>query len=166
MPWLLVLLASPLAVRAEMSTQFRVSAQVEAGCLVNASPPDSDLGEIGTLDFGSHSSLSTATAQATLVRNTGLVLACTPGTPLVMRVDGGEHFDGNRRLRLDATALLPYRLYRQAGCVDEIPVGGDVPIDTTSTPDDIVIPLHGCVALPGNAAAGIYLDTLVVTLAW
>lgn len=164
--WGLCLVLLPLAVRAETATEFRVSAQVVAGCLVNASPPAANLGVLGTLDFGTHSSLSTDTVEATLVRNVGLVLACTPGTPLVMRVDGGLHFDGNRRLQRDASTLLAYRLYRQADCIDEIPVGGDVAIDTTTSPDDIAIPIHGCVALPGNAAAGIYQDTLVVTLAW
>ena len=164
--WWVLMVLSPLVARAELSDNFRVSAQVVPGCLVNDAPPDPALGALGTLDFGVHSSLSTATVQATLVRDAGLVLACTPGTPLVLRVDGGEHFDGSRRLRLDASSLLPYRLYRQPGCIDEIPVGGDVPIDTTTSPDDIPIPIHGCVALPGNAAAGTYEDTLVLTLAW
>ena len=163
---LFALMALSPTVRAEMSANFQVRAQVEPGCLVNASQPEATLGLLGTLDFGVHASLSTATVEAALFRSAGIVLACTPGTPLVMRVDGGEHFDGNRRLQRDPTALLAYRIYREAGCLDEIPVSVDVAIDTTTTPDDIAIPIHGCVALPGNAAAGIYQDTLVVTLAW
>ena len=164
---LLVLAAlAPLDACGEMSAGFQLSARVEPGCLVNGGPPDTDLGVLGTLDFGVHPSLSTDTVQATLLRQAGIVLACTPGTPVVLRVDGGQHFDGSRRMRRDATTVLPYRLYRQPGCVDEIPVGTDIAIDTTSAPDDIAIPLHGCATLPGNAAAGIYQDTLIVTLAW
>lgn len=159
-------LSSPFAVRAEMSANFQVSAQVEPGCLVNASEPAANVGLLGMLDFGVHSSLSTATAQAALLRTAGIVLACTPGTPLVMRVDGGLHFDGARHLQRAPGSRLAYRIYRQTGCVDEIPVGTDIAIDTSSAPDDIAIPIHGCVVLPGNAVAGIYQDTLVVTLAW
>jgi spore coat protein U-like protein len=164
--WLVVVALSPQAVHAELSSNFRISAQVEPGCLVNASEPDASLGVLGTLDFGLHSSLSTATVQAALFRDAGIVLACTPGTQLVMRVDGGQHFDGGRRLQRDPSSLLAYRIYRQPDCIDEIAVGVDIALDTTSAPDDIAIPIHGCVALPGNAAAGTYQDTLVVTLAW
>lgn|SRR5688572_460439 len=164
--WLLPIALSPLPLQAQMSSNFQVSAQVEPGCLVNASEANASLGLLGTLDFGVHSSLSTATVQAALLRNAGIVLACTPGTPLVMRVDGGQHFDGSRRLQRDPSSLLAYRVYRQPDCIDEIAVGVDIAIDTTTSPDDIALPLHGCVALPGNAAAGTYQDTLVVTLAW
>lgn len=168
--WTILLLLPALwsvQVRAEMSAEFQVSAQIESGCLINDSDPgNTDIGMLGTLDFGQHSTLSTATVQAGLIRNAGIVLSCTPGTTLVMQVDGGEHFNGTRRMRRDASALLPYRIFRQPDCVDEIPVGSDVAIDTTTSPDDIVIPIHGCVVLPGVAADGTYQDTLVVTLAW
>jgi spore coat protein U-like protein len=153
---------------AATSADFQVVAQIESGCLVNSSMPanNADLGVLGTLDFGQHSSLSTATVQASLIRNTGVTLSCTPGTALAMRVDGGQNFDGNRRLRLDAGSLLVYRIYQQPNCNNEIPVASDVLVDTVSAPDDIEIPIYGCVVLPGTAAAGTYQDTLIVTLAW
>ncbi len=164
--WLLAAFTVPCL--AVTPGEFQVSAQIEAGCLVNAGIPadGADLGDLGILDFGTHSSLSTATVQASLIRNAGVVLSCTPGTELAMQVDGGQNFNGNRRLRLDADTLLSYRIFRQANCTDEIPVSLDLQIDTTNSSDNVVIPIHGCVVLPGNAEPGTYQDTLVVTVTW
>src|SRR5690606_20132027 len=51
--------------KAETSAQFEVSATVAAGCLVDGLGTSGHAGTIGTLDFGTDSTFSTATHTAT-----------------------------------------------------------------------------------------------------
>lgn len=156
----------PLALQAQTHADFQVRAEIRAGCLVNQQPPSGHLGPLGTLDFGRHPSLSTSTVVASLEAATTLVLACTPGTPLQVSVDGGLHHQDGRRLRHGGGHHLRYRLHRQPGCNDEIPPNTPLAVDTVSQPTDIRLPLHGCLSLPGDLPAGRYEDTLTVTLSW
>lgn len=156
----------PPMARAQTQADFQVTAEIRAGCLVNQQVPVGHLGSMGSLDFGAHPSLSTATATASLLAETTFVLACTPGTALQMSVDGGLHHQGGRRLRHGGVHHLHYRLHRQPGCSDEIAPDTPFTVDTLSQPNDIRLPLHGCLTLPGDAPAGHYQDTLTLTLSW
>lgn len=154
--------------RAETSASFDLSATIVEGCEVNATLPadGQDVGQIGTIDFGSHSALSTATLTAGLVQNGGLHLSCTPSVSLSMSVNGGLHADGSRNLqRSGNTDRIAYRLYGDAAFTQELLANQPVPI-SFSDPEAITLPVYGRLTLPGTRPPGVYNDTVMVTLSW
>src|SRR5690606_32598627 len=80
-----------LSVPAEANTgaTFEVSATIVAGCAVDGVGTSGDAGLIGTLDFGRDTTLSTATHNAALGANQTIVLRCTPGVSLSLKLGGG-----------------------------------------------------------------------------
>lgn len=149
--------------------EFTVSATITAGCLVNQQLPPNGavLGAIGSLDFGTASALSRETRTAALLTSATFRLSCTPGVPLTMRIDGGRQPDGERRLAHEnVSETLAYRLYRDATLQATIGIDQPVAVDTSSNPDDIVLPVWGSLDLPGNLPAGLYHDTLTITIEW
>lgn len=162
-PWLL---ATPAA--AETSAAFQVSASVVPGCEVNGGTPapGASVGQIGTLDFGTHSALDTGQVTATMVRNAGFTLACTPTVALSMTLDGGLHTAGQRNLQAqDGAERIAYRLYRDAAFSQEFLTGQAVPV-AFGTPSNVALPVYARLTLPGNARPAVYSDTVIVTLAW
>lgn len=141
---------------------FQVTATVVDGCLITGGPA------IGKLDFGSHAGSDRQRFTAAMVQNTAFTLACTPGTTLTLRIDGGSHYTNQRNLqRVGGTTLIGYQLYRDAGLTSAgaIPVGQNVPL-TYSDANHIVLPVYGALQLSGMSPAGTYTDTLTVTMSW
>ncbi len=171
---LLVLVASggglPLTARAETSAQFDVTARIEPGCLVDGLGSTGNAGTIGTLNFGNDSSLSTASHSATTTATQAIRLRCTPGVNLTMQIDGGTHSAaGLRHLQRgsDPALRIAYALCSDAACNLPIAIGGNalVPFDGANS-TDVRLPIHSQLTLPGELVAGIYSDTLTVTLTW
>lgn len=164
---------SPLvasAARAETSATFDVNAAIVPGCLVDGLGSSGNAGPIGTLDFGTDSSLSTAAHSASTTSNQMIRLRCTPGVNLVMSIDGGNHAAaGSRNLQLGANnaARVAYRICSDAACTQPIAIGGSTSrlIDAASA-NDIRLPIHAALNLPGGLPPGSYTDTLTVTLTW
>ncbi|MBJ7438016.1 MAG: spore coat protein U domain-containing protein [Sphingopyxis sp.] len=157
-------------VRAETTATFDLAARIEPGCLVDGLGTDGDAGHMGTLDFGSDSSLSTATHTASVLATQAIRLRCTPGVALLMAVDGGAHaLSGVRHLQRgsDAAARIAYNVCRDAACAQPITIGSTTGIAVmASNSEDISLPLHASLTLPGTLSAGTYSDTLTVTLSW
>lgn len=150
-------------------SSFQVSATVTEGCLINGSDQSGgSVGELGQLDFGTASALSGAVQVASVVQTGGVVLDCTPGIALTMRINGGLHAAGGTRqlARTGGGETLTYALFADAGL--QQPIGIDAPIafnvDEGST--TVALPVYGHLALPGSAPAGSYTDRLTVTLEW
>lgn len=158
------------ASRAETTAQFEVSAEIAPGCLVDGLGSSGHAGTIGTLDFGSDSTFSTATHTATTTAAQGIRLRCTPGVNLMMGVDGGSHAaTGTRHLQRggDTAARIAYAVCRDAACNQPIAIGGAAAIAVTgANSEDVLLPLFGSLTLPGGLVPGTYTDTLTVTLTW
>ncbi len=160
--WLLLVGIVPFRAAALPSQSFQVAATVVAGCLINGGPT------IGKLDFGSQAGSDRRLFTASMVQNTAFSLACSPGTTLNMRIDGGSHYTRQRNLqRVGGTELIGYRLYSDAGLTpaNAIPVGQDVSL-SYSDANHIVLPVYGALQLSGMSPSGTYTDTLTVTLSW
>lgn len=156
------------AAAAETSATFQVSATVVPGCEVNGSTPapGASVGQIGTLDFGSHPALATGQVTATMVRSAGFTLACTPSVALSMTLDGGLHAAGGRNLQAQGgPERIAYHLYGDAAFSQELLTGQAFPL-TFSNPSAVAMPVYARLTLPGNARPAVYADTVVVTLAW
>ncbi|WP_035572458.1 Csu type fimbrial protein [Halomonas halocynthiae] len=155
---------------AQPQDSFVVSATIEGGCLVDGSSPanDASLGSLGNLDFGTHSSLSQATVDTTLLTSGSVTLSCTPGIALSMRINGGLHPVASARRLRDVVSgdTLVYQLFTDASALQPVFIDVPVSVDTSTDPDDIQLPVHGRISLPGDVSPGLYQDTLTVTLEW
>lgn len=159
-----------LPARAETSAEFDVAAQIVAGCRVDGLGASGNAGSIGTLDFGRDSSLSTAAHNATTTAAQAIRLRCTPGVALTMSIDGGAHAaSGTRHLQRanDTASRIAYALCSDAACNQPIAIGTSAGVTVASAnSDDVRLPVHARLTLPGGRVPGTYSDVLTVTLAW
>lgn len=155
---------------AETSANFDVAAEIVAGCRVDGFGGSSNAGRIGTLDFGTDSSLSTAAHSATTTATQAIRLRCTPGVALAMSIDGGAHAAaGLRNLQRgsDTASRIAYSLCSDAACNLPIAIGGSTAVSVTAANGgDVRLPVHARLTLPGGRIPGAYTDLLTVTLTW
>ncbi len=144
------------------ASTFQVTASIVAGCVISGT----NTGVFGTLDFGTQSGVATSTVNASFVQSTSINLACTPGTTLSMSINQGSNFTTTRNLKLpNFTNTVPYTLFSNASRTTVIPVNQAVSL-SYSNANNITLPIYGQLQLPGTARAGVYTDTLTVTLSW
>lgn len=163
-----VALTGTPALAQTFSTTFTADASIVAGCELSTSlvTTTKDVGQFGSLSFGTHSSLSTDTVTASLAQNSGILLHCSSGVTLSMQISAGQHFTATRGLvRPGNPARIPYRLYRDAGFSQELAVNDPVAISFTSGAP-VALPILGRLTLTGDVPAGTYQDTVTVTLSW
>ncbi len=152
------------AAQALPTQTFQVTASVVAGCVVTGASN----GVWGTLNFGQWSAIDTRPVSASFVASSALQLACTPGTTLNMAINGGSHFTTTRNLKIASNSeRVAYRLYREANhnASSEIGVNQSVGISYGDA-NHITLPIYGLLQLSGPTRAGVYSDTLTVTLSW
>ncbi|MGE8323701.1 MAG: spore coat U domain-containing protein [Pseudomonas sp.] len=156
---IVVLLAAPLD--AATTSNFTVTAQIVAGCLVVGG-----VSQYGTLDYGSHSALATG-ALSTSLGGTTVTFQCTPGVALSMSLGGGQNSaSGTRNLkRTGGTEVLAYQLYQDAAFSQSLGIGQSVAVSYTD-PTTIKLPVYGQVQLSGLLPAGTYTDVVQVTVTW
>ena len=83
-----------------------------------------------------------------------------------MTLDGGQNYNGGRRLARTGGGTLLYQLYSDSTYTTPIQQNQAVAISSVGTGNNITLPVYGRVSLPGNAIPGTYNDTVVVTLSW
>ncbi|WP_372372737.1 spore coat U domain-containing protein [Vreelandella venusta] len=163
-----MIIAAGLA-QASPTATFMVSATITPGCLINndVPPEGTQVGVLGSLAFGTASALSQEIRNVALLASGSLTLSCTPGITLNMRIDGGLQPDSDRQLkRENGSETLAYQLYQDATSQNAIGIDQPITLDTTTSPNDITLPIWGRLTLPGNRPAGSYRDELVLTLEW
>lgn len=149
----------PWPLDAALNSTFQVSASIVAGCLVVGGASN-----LGNLNFGSYSALSSSTPTAALT--TTVTLQCTPGVALSMAINGGQNNNGARNLKRSTGAqLLAYQLYLDAGFSQTLGIGQTVSV-TYSNPAAITLPVYARTQLTGTLPADSYTDVLQVTLSW
>src|SRR5690606_3442609 len=123
------------AVRAETSAAFDVSASIVPGCLVDGLGETGSAGNLGTLDFGTDSTFSTATRAASTSTSQTFRLRCTPSVTVQVAVDGGDHASGGARhlqRGADTDSRIPYNVCSDAACLEPIAIGGNASIAISS----------------------------------
>ncbi len=158
----LPLLTGSLSAWSLPTSTFQVSASIVAGCVVSGT----NTGVFGTLDFGSQSGVASNNVSDSFVQSTAITLACTPGPTLSMSISGGSNYTTTRNLKHTSnTNTVPYALYTNASHTTAIPVNSAVAL-SYSNANNITLPIYGLLKLPGPTRAGVYTDTLTVTLSW
>lgn len=131
---------------------FQVSASVVAGCVVSGSNP----GVFGTLDFGTQSGVASSSVSASFVQS----------STISMSINGGSNYTTTRNLKLASfTNTVAYSLYSNASHTAAIGVNSPITL-SYSNANNITLPIYGLLQLPGPTRAGVYTDTLTVTLSW
>lgn len=167
-PWLLIFLTMQcVADPSPASRAFQVQAVVANGCVfgTNASSAVSDLGMI---DFGTATNVSSGIDAASTAGNGSIVLTCTPGMNVSVALGNGLNgaSTSERYLkRVNGTELLAYQLYQNAqrttvwGMGAQAMAISDFPLSTQT-----YTVFARMLARDGLPAAGEYRDTVVVEL--
>ncbi|MHC5226624.1 Csu type fimbrial protein [Ignatzschineria sp. LJL83] len=146
------------------SCTIQVSARVEQGCLMNDVIVRSaeDIGQLGTLNFGTFHTSDSGIKEAVFSQTANFNLKCTPGTTVSMSIDAGEN--ESRRMK-HRDQYIPYRLFKDAGRLQEIGIDQNIALPFDST-GNVAISFYGEAALEANMGAGVYQDTLIVTFSY
>lgn len=156
--------------QAAVSGQIYARLTITAGCEVtNGASPGSPVSDFGNLDFGQQGPTWTNPIKASLSDNASgkLNVACNPSvTGFTVTIDGGAHGDGTTRRLSNGSQTLPYHLFLDASGSQSYSIGQQHNFAVTSAAQ-VPIPVFGSVVANTRAVpAGVYTDTLTVTLDW
>lgn len=143
---------------------FQVAASIVNGCVISGT----NTGVFGALNFGTYSGVETRSVSASYVQSSSINLACTPGTTLNMSIDGGSNYSTTRNLKVaNFSNLVAYQIYTSSShsAASAIPVNQNIAL-SYSNANNITLPIYGLLQLNGVTRAGVYSDTLTVTLSW
>ncbi|QQZ40147.1 spore coat protein U domain-containing protein [Pseudomonas sp. SK3(2021)] len=174
--WTLAALGSVLLLadhaQAAISGQIHARLTIIAGCEVTngaTSTPENPLSDFGLLDFGQHGPTWANPLNASLsgAGNGRLGVACNPSvTGFTVTIDGGRNGDGSTRRLSNGRQTIAYRLFLDASGSDSYSIGQQHNFAVTSGAQ-VPIPVFGSVVANSRALpAGVYTDTLTVTLDW
>lgn len=167
---LLFALACPAAWAATATSSFTVNATIVNGCAFGSSL-SSPISNLGTLNFGSMSSIPTNVDVVSSAGTGSVVVTCTPGATVTIAMDYGIN-GGNATRRImtntsSATQTLGYQLYQDAartqvwGTGTLVKTVSNFPTTTQTYP--VYARLFSVTTLP---SAGTYTDTVTVTLTY
>lgn len=144
---------------------------ISAACQISSDPQQpATLGNPGVMDFGARGPSWDQPLQGRVDEagaEGGLQISCTPSVrAFSVRINGGQNGgDGVRRLS-NGRELIPYQLAVDPNGNNRYGVG-QARTFTISSTRQIPIPIYGVVvAQPRALPAGLYRDTLSVTLDW
>jgi len=169
--WLMLVALLCIAnVHADTATSsFTVTATISKGCAFG-STLTSPITNLGTIDFGSMSSIPSNLDVASTTGAGSVVITCTPGITVAIAMDYGIH-NGNATQRYMSnsagTGTLAYQLYQDAGHSQVWGTGtlaktiSNFPTTTQTYP--VYARLFSATTLP---EAGTYTDTVTVTLTY
>ena len=174
--WLVMTLGTVLLLaedaQAAISGQIQARLSIIASCEVTngvTSTPGSPVSDLGVLDFGAQGPTWTSPINANLsdAGNSKLQVSCNPSvTGFTVTIDGGAHGDGTTRRLSNGTQTIAYRLFLDASGSDSYSIGQQRNFAVTSG-TQVPIPVFGSVVANTSAVpAGVYTDTLTVTLDW
>lgn len=156
--------------QAAVSGQIHARLTLIAGCEVNnGGSSDGTVSDFGMLDFGQRGPTWSAPIKASLGEEGSgkLNVSCNPSvTGFTVTIDGGAHGDGTTRRLSNGSQMIPYQLFLDASGNQTYRIGQQHNFAVTSGAR-IPIPVFGSVVANARAMpAGVYTDTLTVTLDW
>jgi spore coat protein U-like protein len=165
----LLTLTQPALAATTPALSFTVSATITGGCAFGSTPA-SPVSNLGTLNFGSLSSIPGNIDIASSSGAGSVVVTCTPGTAVSIAMDYGLHGGSSTQRYLAnsaGTATLAYQLY-QDSAHSKVWGSGALAMSVAAFPAttqtyNVYGRLFAVGTLPG---AGIYSDTVTVTLTY
>lgn len=157
---------------AAIAGQIEAQLVITSGCQVSqGSSPDGVNGNIVSLDFGGQGPVWSAPLISRLRSDKGdLAVACSSPssnpTQFTVTIDGGTQGDGSTRYLSNGSQRVPYALSVDNAGNDRYAIGQQRTF-TASTEAWMPIPIYGVLASNSRPmAAGVYRDTVTVTLNW
>lgn len=159
--------------QAAVSGQIHARLVITASCQVSKgieSAPVSPAGGTALLDFGSQGPTwsNSLDADVTDSANAPLSVSCNPSvvSSFTVTIDGGAHGDGITRRLSNGRQTIPYQLSADPQGNRSYSIGEQRNFVVTKG-TQVPIPVFGSVVANARALpAGIYTDTLTVTLDW
>lgn len=156
--------------QAAVSGQIHARLTIISGCEVTrADTPDSPVSDFGTLDFGQRGPTWNDPVNASISEDASgqLNVACNPSvTGFIVTINGGTHGDGVTRRLSNGRQTVAYQLFLDASGSQRYSIGQQHNFAVASGAR-IPIPVFGSVVANSRALpAGVYTDTLTVTLDW
>lgn len=140
------------------------------GCYINDGTTPGGLANLGTINFGSVSTLNTQIRQPYSSTTSGaLNLYCSAGTAYNIGIDNGTHASTTqRRLAGGTTEYVNYNLYKDSGYSEAWGTTGSAQLSGTATAIGTAIPLtiYGEVPMQTTPSVSTYTDTVNVTVSW
>lgn len=143
---------------------------ISAACQISSDQQPATLGNPGVMDFGARGPSWEQPLQGKVDEaggDGGLQISCTPSVRAFnVRINGGQNgSDGVRRLS-NGREMIPYQLAVDPNGNSRYAVG-QARTFTVNSAQQVPIPIYGVViAQPRALPAGLYRDTLSVTLDW
>ena len=156
---------------AMVNGQIQARLVIMASCQVNTGAGAGDensLDNLGTLNFGSKGPTWNTPIEVLLEgRESNLSVVCNPTVGgFTVSIDGGNHGNGIDRRLSNGQQMIPYRLSLDAAGSNSYSIGQQHNFVVASG-GHVPIPVYGMVmANPVALPAGVYRDTLRVTLDW
>ena len=156
---------------AMLNGQIQARLVIMASCQVSSGAGAADenrLDHLGTLSFGSRGPTWDTPVEALLEGNeSNLKVICNPAVRgFSVSIDGGNHGNGTTRQLSNGRKMIPYRLYLDAAGSNSYSIGQQHNF-VVAGGGQVPIPVYGMVMSNSNALrAGVYRDTLRVTLDW
>ncbi|MCU1724362.1 MULTISPECIES: spore coat U domain-containing protein [Pseudomonas] len=143
---------------------------ITSACQISSEQPGAPpAGAGGVLDFGQQGPVWNDTLRANLDEPGGsnLQVSCNPQVrAFTVTINGGANPDGTTRRLSNGGVLIPYQLSTDPAGRSNYGIGQQLNFSVSSAAQ-IPIPIYGVVtANPKALPAGIYRDTLTVTLDW
>ncbi|QJI38964.1 MULTISPECIES: Csu type fimbrial protein [unclassified Pseudomonas] len=168
-----LLLLAEDAQAAAVTGQIHARLVITASCQVSKgadSAPVSPDGGSALLDFGSHGPTwdNRLGASVSDGDKAALAVSCNPSvvSSFTVTIDGGAHGDGTTRRLSNGRQTIPYRLSADPAGRNTYSIGQQRNFVVTKGAQ-VPIPVFGSVVANTRALpAGIYTDTLTVTLDW
>lgn len=139
-----------------------------SACEVNGSTATSGV-DFGTIDFGSHTTLFSE-ATSTLDPGgggSGISIQCSPGSDASLTIVGGLNdasVAGSGRAMKNGSLYVPYDIYSDASFATLLANGNSIAVTADGTIQ--TIPIYGKALGNGGLTAGLYSDTISVTLSF
>lgn len=159
------------SVNAAVSGHIQARLVISAACQISNSPAGASVGGgLGLLDFGSQGPTWTRPISANLDESAGngsFQVSCNPSVrAFTVSINGGSNNAGGVRRLSNGSELIPYQLAADPNGSARYEIGQQRNFSISSAAQ-IPIPIYGAVvAQPKALSAGIYRDTLMVTLDW
>ncbi|NBF04179.1 fimbrial major subunit CsuA/B family protein [Pseudomonas sp. Fl5BN2] len=158
--------------QAAISGQIQARLVISTSCQVtngSGSTPAGPVSDRSLLDFGQQGPTWVTPIKARLTDSAEgqLQVACNPSvTGFTVSINGGLNGDGTTRRLSNGSQTIPYRLFVDASGSDSYSIGQQRNF-AVSSGSRIPIPVFGSVVANTRAVpAGVYTDTLTITLDW
>ncbi|MCG7221820.1 spore coat U domain-containing protein [Acinetobacter sp. AG3] len=152
-------------VYAETEATFTVQATIANGCGLSSVEQQ--------LDFGRHPVVAQGKLSGSVINTTqSWNIQCTARLPVKVMLNGGDHFSNNfRRMKhAQQNEFVSYQLYQDSNSQREYTSGDTYPLTATTALDTVLgFAVYAVADLNNNnqpRSAGLYKDTVAITITW